>query len=141
MKIIKVRYKRNIRQRVSMAQKPYHFICPLKDIKVGEYVLVEKNYGMGMQMARVEAVYENEKQVDYKKLITGTVFCKIHVKDVEERSDFCLQFLTKWLKSKNMMSSQAYIKNMRYLKEREAKSKEIKEMEIQKKLNALREFY
>lgn len=92
MKLVEVRYKNGINRKIRETMKTYIFICPQKDITVGEYVLVESKQGKkyhnneNFRVARVERIiddvdnsYINEHQT------LRFVVCKLAVKDFQER--------------------------------------------------------
>ena len=105
MIIVKCRYKKNVRKKVKDTQKMYTFICPLKNVEVGEYVIVEMHQGKTMGLARIEEILLVK---DYKECITGVVFDKIGTKDVEKRSRACLKILYRYMVVNGFLNERDY---------------------------------
>lgn len=96
MKITTVKFKKGLSLPIRESQKAYDFMCPIDNIEIGDYVLVDVyiNGRQHFQVGRVEAVSE---LVDYvgegdrvnkiakKQEPYSYVICKIPVKDFEQR--------------------------------------------------------
>lgn len=90
MKVVTIKFKKGIKKEIKNTQKDYEYMCPVNDINVGDYVLVEVKIHdrEDFQVARIESV------IDIKNYISkdgthpyGFVICKLHVKDFEHRLD------------------------------------------------------
>lgn len=71
MKIVKVRMKRGIIRCIKQNQKVYDYICPLKNIEVGDFVLVDVfiNKADTFGVARIEEIYElSEREVGERRI-------------------------------------------------------------------------
>lgn len=87
MKVAKIRIRKGIRKSIKETQKLYDFICPLKNVDVGNYVVVEvKNKrNENFHVGRVEEIVEiTEDEMLVKKLYSYVV-CLIPVKDFDKR--------------------------------------------------------
>lgn len=93
MKIVSIKFKKGIRKGIRDTQKEYNYMCPIDDIKIGEYVLLEVHINKrdDFQVGRVEKVMDlpSDKTII---LPEGFVICKIPVKDFEKRC----QSVKKW---------------------------------------------
>lgn len=79
MRIVKVKIKRGVIKSIKDFQKVYNYICPLKKVEVGDYVLVDVfiNKVDTFGVARIEEIYElSEKEVEEKQ-IYGFVIMKM----------------------------------------------------------------
>lgn len=88
MKIASIKFKKGIRKKIRDSQKLYDFMCPINDIHVGEYVLLEVciNKRDDFQVGRIEKIYDipDDKTI---VLPEGFVVCKIPIKDFDKRCE------------------------------------------------------
>lgn len=81
MRIVKVRMKRGVIKGINPKQKVYNYICPLKNVEVGDFVLVDvfihnrDTFGV----ARIEEIYELSGQEVEENKIFG--FCVMKMPD------------------------------------------------------------
>lgn len=88
MKVVTIKFKKGIKKDIREKQKTYEYMCPLNDIKIGDFVLVEVKIHdrEDFQVARIESI------TDIKNYISkdgthpyGFVICKLQVKDFNSR--------------------------------------------------------
>ena len=94
MKIAKVRLKQLPHRKIKDTQKLYHFICPIDDVEIGDYVLVElkqkkvSSFGVGrvdeLEILTLQETTQLEPRPDQ------LVFSKINVDNFEKRCDTAL---------------------------------------------------
>lgn len=107
MKIVSIKFKKGIKKRIRDTQKEYSYMCPIDDINIGEYVLLEVHINKrdDFQVGRVEKVMDLPLDKSFI-LPEGFVICKIPVKDFEKR---CLS-VKKWKNNQISMNE----KNAKY---------------------------
>ena len=90
MKVVTLKFKKNVKHKIKDTQRAYDFMCPIDNIEPGEFVLVEVKIRdrADFMVARVESVIDF---ADYKSIDGQTpysyVICKIPVRDFEKRLD------------------------------------------------------
>lgn len=88
MKVVTIRFKKGIKKKIRQTQKTYDYMCPLNDIKLGDYVLLEVKIHKreDFQVGRIESVVNLEDYDDGRKqLPEGFVVCRIPVQKFRER--------------------------------------------------------
>lgn len=91
MKLIKARYRNKTNRRLRDNQKQYVFICPIEDVEVGDYVLVE-HYPEGkvtrFTIAHVDEVFEMSVKELMKSPYRPRFFAlaKIDTKNLDKRT-------------------------------------------------------
>lgn len=81
MKSIKVRLKDNADMRWS--KKNYSFLCPIDNIEIGDYVLLDSKKGNRFSLGKVTDVGEENAFTAY-----AYVICKLPIKDLDRRLNF-----------------------------------------------------
>jgi hypothetical protein len=90
MKLVGIRFRRGVRRKIKDTQKIYKYLCPIDDIKVGDWVVVDvklttqEDFRVG-RIEEIEAI-SNEKMC--KLEIKSFVICKLPVKDFDKRCQF-----------------------------------------------------
>ncbi len=92
MKLIRARYRSQTNRKIRKNQPSYIFICPIKDIQVGEYVLVEhlpEGKVTKFSIAHVDEIFEMSVSEIMKANIRPRFFvvAKINIKDLDKRTD------------------------------------------------------
>lgn len=92
MKLIRARYRNQTNKKIRKNQPSYIFICPLKDVEVGEYVLVEhlpEGKVTKFAIAHVDEIFEMSINEIMKSNIRPRFFvvAKIDIKDLDKRTD------------------------------------------------------
>ncbi len=74
MKLLEVKFKNGVNGKIKDSMQTYIFICPLQNVEVGEYVLLETKQGKkynnneNFRIAKIEKIIEdNQKLVRDKK--------------------------------------------------------------------------
>lgn len=95
MVIVRIRFKKGITGKITENKKLYTYICPISNINLGDYVLLETRipYKSGSNkdefgVGRIEEIINDEKEMN--KIIkevqpTSYVICKIPVKNFDDR--------------------------------------------------------
>ncbi|WP_279153687.1 hypothetical protein [Thomasclavelia cocleata] len=93
MKIVSIKFKKGIKKRIRDTQKLYEFMCPIKDIHVGEHVLLEVciNKRDDFQVGRIEKISDIPEDKT-TVLPEGFVVCKLPVKDFDKRCESVRKF-------------------------------------------------
>lgn len=107
MKVVTIRFKKGIKKKIRQTQKTYEYMCPLNDIKLGEYVLLEVKIHNreDFQVGRIESVMDLEEYDDGKKQLPyGFVVCRLPVKKFRERCHH-IRLLKKKTRRQNKMRS------------------------------------
>lgn len=90
MKIVTIKFKKGLTRNIKPSQKEYEYMCPIEDINIGDYVLLEVKIKKrrDFQVGRIESVIDLEEWDNENKsklLPFGFVVCKIPVKNFEKR--------------------------------------------------------
>ncbi|WP_249029988.1 hypothetical protein [Tannockella kyphosi] len=117
MPLVKIKYKRNIRLPIRPGQKEYLFLCPFRDIQIGEYFLVENKGGANISLGRVEEIVEdNPLTVN----VSGVCFSRIDCKDVDDRAANCMNIWYAYLHRKKIYTENKLKKKRSYYNNPEA---------------------
>lgn len=87
MKVVLVRFKKGLKEKIKDTAKEYYYFCPLKDIEIGDYVLVEvKKYrDRTFGVARIESIKDMNIREAKELNIRGMVALKIPIDDFDHR--------------------------------------------------------
>lgn len=87
MKVVGVRLKKGVAKSIKDSQKIYYYICPLVEVKVGEFLIVDlkTKHDEFFTIARVEEVIDNAEKFITDNNIYGFVVCKVPLKNFDDR--------------------------------------------------------
>lgn len=115
MKVVEIKFKKGIRKKIRDTQKAYEYMCPINEVNVGDFVLVEVKIRErdDFQVGRIESVTDVKDYTNETGLMPyGFVICKLPVQDFEGR-----------LQSVRKMKNRIYWKNQKTLQKKEKKKK------------------
>lgn len=84
MKVVRIKFKKGVKKPIKESQKSYYYLCPVKNIQEGDFVLVDSHRGRDFSVAKIEAVYDR-KPKDVSTVLDSFVICILPVKDFNGR--------------------------------------------------------
>lgn len=92
LRIVIIKMRRGLKGKINENSKPYAFICPIKDIEKGDYVVVEvtrktfrRNRTNDFRVGRVEEIMSWDDATILKYRPNSFVVCKVDCKNFDHR--------------------------------------------------------